>query len=261
MDVSKALELIQSTAVDASRPVVTRLEGQPQYVLVSKGDTLAKHDLPPPKWSHKLASLWSLFALAGELSANNLEADVSVWHNAETIQLVHHMLWRRDTATFVLEETDCLVALRKFSKEEYSQPALIKLLRVQMAEAHLHDLILVLRSLNFRSCQQVQGDVQHGSTSMGRSIEQALATKNLDKPLPEDFQVACRYWQNLPPEIGDRLAIKTNVALDVNFASCGFALTPSRDDLITNALWVHQQLEEWLLSKLPKGVAVYHGTP
>jgi len=260
MDMRDTLKLLQETAVNADRPIVTRIDGQPRYVLVSKGNTLAQHDLPAPRWEHQLYSLWALIDLAKLIDTG--DGTVSVWHDAEKIQLVHDMQWRRDTASFALQESDCLAAVRELVEDsEYSQRELISLLRIKMAEAHLDDLILVLRSLNFRVGTQTQSDVQHASTSMGKSIEQAIATKNLETPLPEDFEVPCRYWTNLPGEIGERIVVNTRIALEVDFAACAFELTPSRDDLVTNAVWAHEQLAAWLVKQLPEGVPVYHGTP
>lgn len=176
---AETLDKIQGLVERAHGAQVVRPADEPKHVYwLQHAGTLERHTAAPEPRNHTVTSIDSLVVeieQAGE--------DATVWVSREGVTL----LWdddRRDKVRLPLSLSAQVLALGDMAKAAYHQKDLVYLLRTTFRDCLelAGDLVEVLRRIRFSAHESADTSVQHGRTSIGKSLSAELTGT---KTLPE----------------------------------------------------------------------------
>lgn len=180
MDI-QTLSKIESLVKDANRIEVIHPQAEPSHVcLVRNGVNLDRKEAAPATRKHVASSLDTLIAKAAETSE---DSGAEVWVDRTGVVLLLDAN-RRDTVSYPLGLSDQVKALEAVATKPLSQKDIIFLLRTTFRDSLglAGDIVPILRNVKFNAEQKGESEVQHGRSSVGKSI---TAEVTGTKALPE----------------------------------------------------------------------------
>lgn len=208
----EALQYLLEVTDSKKKPI--RIDGKSNHTtyLIDGVEKSFADDLPTR--NHKASSLEAI----KHYSKNSM--DPVIWHHGNLVALVMNDTQpdpdfgeghRGDMVTWKLtgsQKIDAVaVAGQKRSHPEFVR-FIVKNFRNELAESQ-PDLLGTIRQLNFSQNIEAEGNVQHGSESMGRSIKQKVTGAT---ELPETVHMKLRRWAEV--EIYANYEFLLNVDLD-----------------------------------------------
>lgn len=185
-----ALEYLAKRFHDGNKATLLSIPGDGRKAYVDQAGTVTPYDVPPSPRSHTVDSVEDLIAAAGLWDNGAV-----VWINADKVVLVIDDADRRDTVTLPLVKSHQFQTLVRMSNTpQMDQQQLIRLLRIDLPGALSRaELLTTIRQIKFRQSSSGESNVQHGSESLGRSIEAQVTGAN---DIPEQVAVSCNVYQN-----------------------------------------------------------------
>lgn len=213
--------------------------------------------LPPPR-KHTVQTLDDLITSAKRWQQEfDAENNGVIWIGEHHVVLVPDDEDRRDSITMPLVRTDLWELICTLTRNPIvDQPALIRLLRVQLAAmVGSTELLAKVRLIRFRGSEDSTSNLNHGQESLGRSIEREIVGGG---DLPEQLQVYAQPWINGAPDASDS---KIRIDFEIRIADKQFSLRPFPDDL-QDALTEHKEaIKQHLHEALGDKQTVLFGTP
>lgn len=226
--------------------------------IVQFNDELKTFHLDPPNRAHKVQTLDDLVTAAKRWQTAVSDQSLGViWIGEGAIVLHPDDETRRDAITMPLVKTDLWELVTTLAKNSIvDQPALVRLLRVQLAAmAGSVELLSKVRNIRFKSAEEGHSNLQHGNESMGRTIEREVA--GADK-LPEQLQVWAQPWINGAPDASDS---KLRIDFEIRVTDKNFSLRPFPDD-VQDALQEHREaIKQYLQEQLGDNQTILFGSP
>ncbi len=218
------VELIQETAVRASKATVLETKEPWHVIRVAKPDGAIETLEPVPHVrSHEAESLASLISFAKSVCAgkHGEHANPVVWYGVKEVALVVDDETRRDTVHLLLRWTSQLQSLVDAAGKAFQQESFIRFLRVEMAGAldESAGLIARLRTIKWVRGDDGQATVEHGKSSMGRTINAAV--HGVDA-IPEEVSLCIRVFN----AVDIRTCAHIRCAIDINATEKTFKLIP-----------------------------------
>lgn len=247
MDTTKeAIELIQETAVDAANVSVVTIPGDKETVLLSQGGKYEKHTLPVERRKHVSFDIESLLEVASKYD-NHV-----IWHSEAAIILVLDDDDRRDSVTLTLEKSSVFKIVESLGRSKLNQKQLVRLLKVDLADAVDPTLLSTVRTLNFTKTDSTKSDMQAAASTYGKSVEaKVIGTSDL----PDEFLLSTNVYSNV---LADQ-KYPIRISLEVDLEDHTFSLAPIGDQVRE----VIQATQEKLHDALVAGGAtrVLYGRP
>jgi hypothetical protein len=250
--IAEALELIQSTAVDAHGVAVVPIELRNAKLLAHKG-ILSEHPTGIPARNHHASDLESLAAVV--VDYGDKENSI-VWHNGNNVVAVldsAEKSYRDDKVSWTLTESVKWAKLTRDAPTARTHADFVRFIVQNLRDeldASAPGLLGIIRNLKFKSADEQTGNIQQGRESMGRQIEAEITGAG---DLPETIIVRVRRWASLE-YVG---AIECLLVLDTHERK--LSLRPLADQLEQAEhgaqSWLHEQLQGAV--ECP----VYYGTP
>jgi len=190
MELQKAIQLIQETAVRAAGP--HEVVGGKRHVttLFANGEYAAfEHDRPPRR--HSACDIPTLLAKTTDRS--------TIWHQGDRVIAVlddSDASHREDFVELKLDPSDKWTALADAGRpREHAEFVrwLYENLRDELNEAS-PGLLGVLRNLRFRTVDDEEKSIKHGRESMGRSIDSEITGA---EAIPETIKLQIRRWSSI----------------------------------------------------------------
>ena len=248
--IKDALELLQSTAVDASgaQHLVDSADGrQKHYVL--KGERFAI-DVGPPLRNHVVDSLEDLIKFAEKEAG-----DFSVWHCDDAVTLICDHTAQRDTVRFLLPFSrpfKTLYALDGEAGNHFDQRAFIRLLHRTLGVDSA--TVAKFRRLDFKVIQAAEGEHQHGKDRLGQSVHaEVKGTSDLPGSLVVNVPVYDAAGER------DTEAICCSIDLDPQRSQIIFEPVPGELSLAIESR--QASIRERLTAALDEEARVYSGQP
>jgi hypothetical protein len=254
----ETLELIQQTAKQAQAPVVVEslnTDGRTAYV--QQGGEIKQFPLPAKPRDHRVGSLADLILFA---QREDNKSPI-VWHGVECVVLVTNDADRRDSVTLPLTLSERFKTLQMLAEEKpaLTQVEFIRLLRVDLGLDNTA-VVAKFRKLDWSNGAEANGDIQHGSAKLGKSI--AAKVQGIDA-LPDELPVEVPVYQ----QTGERQAYIVQCLIEIDTLNQRFQLIPKADELervvdLAQA-GIHERLNVALNSDAATdaNVPVYYGTP
>ena len=221
-----AIQVIQETAVKASRAAVLPIEGEVSHVvrIAHPDGSVTRHVLDPNPRLHEFSTLGALIAFTrNAIEGRHGEANPVVWLGEHSVSVVVNDETRRDVGILSLQVTPQFEALQTRATATWrSQTDMIRLLRLDLADTlpgDSTDLLARMRNVRFKSAADGHGNVQHGKESMGRSINAEVLGVDT---LPDDVTLAVRVYA--VPDL--RTTQNIRCALDIAVEEQQFRLVP-----------------------------------
>lgn len=220
-----AIELIQETAVQASRAAVLSETQQPSHImLIAKpnGD-IERVECDAHPRDHEFDSLEALFKFAKNAQESKHGAgDVVVWYGASGVRVILDDKTRRDKGRLTLHRTPQWKEL--WSGETATPRGQVdfgKFLRINMADTRPDGskLLHLIRNLKFTAGADGEGNIQHGKESFGRAISAQVSGV---EAFPEEITLDVRVFD--VPDLTMRA--KVVCALDILVHEERFRLVP-----------------------------------
>lgn len=256
MITEEALQLLQTTAVDAAHLRVSPIPGDPRNVLVSSATEYDVRPIPPADRKHTVNALPDLVALAVD---NPGKQSRSIWHSSRAVVLLFDHDDRRDTATMPLERTTVFAWLEEIGKGvKVDQRTFVSLLKTKLADAiSLQDattFLAVLKRITFKRTATTDSDLEKGREALGRSIEDQCSGAD---QLPDELTVTTPVYRN----VEGLTAATVKLFVSVDHEEQRFTLTPIGDAVPLAVDGTQQQLGEHLAEEVTGAATVIHGTP
>lgn len=248
---TEALESLAAQAVQAQEARELKLPGDGRVTYVDQGGTLTKYDVSPPLRSHRVDSVDDLIAAAKKWNKSPV-----VWLNGDSIVLLPDDADRRDKVSLPLVKSHQFATLVRLGKEPMlDQQGLVRLLRIDLqGAAGRADLLAVVRKIKWRQSSAGDASIQHGSESLGKSIEAEVSGAGA---IPEQVLVSCPVYQNH----GEReFKVSILCDLEIDAASQKFRFRPLPDEIerVTDAAL--DGIRSRIADALPD-TAMFYGTP
>lgn len=230
------------------------VEGVPsngRSVLLEHNGQLVRQPIDPPMRKHTVSDLESLIQAHNEWAGDDAGLGI-VWVNENAITLVLDDLDRRDTVTLPLHKSQTYESIQRLvSSPKINQADLIRLLRTTLrCVSDVAKLRLAVQSIKWKQAEEGQSVVEHGKSSLGRSVEMEVAGGG---DLPEAIIA------EFPPFINLFECPKINVPLDLEIGmDRTFAVRPLVDHLSAGVRNVLSMLAERMTKE---GMKVFMGTP
>lgn len=231
---------------------VVRAEAEPAHVyyLRAEDGTLVRTVAESPPVKHAADNLNTVVDIA------NAGDSAAVWVRSFAVVVTFAT---RSSARLELKSSDPLAQLSEWAKHkpQLAQASLVTALRTTFAGtlgAH-PDLVAVLRKVRFNLSQTTVGEVAHGKSSLGKTIEgEVYGTA----AIPETIKLNVPVYAN--PFLG---AVRAEVvcALDPDAATGNFRVIPLPGEIETACEIGAQAVAGILRENLTDGVPVYFGSP
>jgi hypothetical protein len=191
-----AIELIQNTAINASKAEVLEVEQDPDHVLrIAKPDgSVERIECDPTPREHEFASLEALIKFTKSAQEGKHTAgDVVVWYDNRNVRVVLDDKTRRDKGRLILVWTPQWLELwEDATAKARGQVDFARFLRINMADT-LPDgskLLQLIREVKFRAGQDGEGKIEQGKESFGKAINaQVLGVEAFPEEVTLDVRV------------------------------------------------------------------------
>lgn len=180
MDI-QTLSKIESLVKESNRVEFIHPDAEPKHIyFVRNGVNLDRKEAAPATKKHVASSIDTLVAKAAETSKNS---GAEVWVDRTGVVLLLDSN-RRDTVSFNLSLSNQMMVLDELKSKALSQKDIIFLLRTTFRDSLglAGDIVPVLRNVKFNAEQKGESEIQHGRSSVGKSI---TAEVTGTKVLPE----------------------------------------------------------------------------
>lgn len=253
------VDRIAELAVRANSTTVVNLAAEPDHVyLLARPDGTAdvRHAGPKPR-RHVAGSLDTVVTLAKEHAETSALSAV-IWYSRKAIVCLLDDATRRDQVRFDLQCSKQIETLQVLEgiRKPFKQAELLSLLRVTFAKCldQTGNLVEILRRIKFRQASAGESVVQHGKSSLGRSVEAELTGTGA---LPEYVTLHVPIWTNLV--VGEQ---SVQCALEPDAATETFQLIPLPGEIENATQRAERVIYERLLDAVGDApIAVYLGTP
>lgn len=186
---------------------------------------LIEKDVPADLRAHSVDSVADIVAAAQRWKTKNI-----IFISGREVVLVLDDDDRRETVTMDLKQTALFETLAKLNESpKMDQTQLIRLLRRDLRKATEAEKILPLvRNIKFKQHTEGSSFVQHGSESLGRTIENEVLGIDKDNPLPSLIVVNTSVYQNPGEEV---FSLGIGLDLEILTTEQKFVLKPMPGDL------------------------------
>lgn len=204
------------------------------YYVANGEDGWERVEAEPQPRKHTTTSLETLVAIAKEQMASYQEPQdpeepargpVVFWVSRNGVVCLLDDQTRRDRVDFSLHLSKQMELLGQLEGRQnwMSQTDFVRLLRISLAGTLVSpELLTAVRRVKFRQAVSGERVVEHGKSSLGRSIESELTGSGI---LPEEVRLCVRIWDELPE------MSTINCALEIDSATEKFFLVPLPGEL------------------------------
>jgi len=254
--IQQAIQYIadQATAkANEKRATLFAVPGDGRKVVIEHNGTLVDRDVPPPLRSHAVSSVDDLIT-----AANKWNTAPVIWINDQTIVLVIDDADRRETVSLTLIYSAVFQAVAKLETNSWlDQPTLIRLLRRELRGANgAAALLASVRKISFKQHASGHANIQHGSESMGQSVENEVTGAG---DLAESLTIPVNVFAN-PGEDAKDKAVVIGLDIDVDAKQQKFRLQPLPDEINLAKTTALAGIRTTIAKALPK-VTVLFGKP
>lgn len=257
--IQEGVNAIVELAKSAGAKIIETNQEPPGVYYVRGGDgALTKVKAETAPRSHKVDSIETIVAFADRFADK-----ASVWLAFEGVKVLVDDDVRNESAHLPLRPSKPMETLANYDNEGWkkyplTQAEFILLLRTTFARAGATGgLLATIRSLRFRSAVEASGNIQHGKSSVGKAIDQAVTG---EKDIPETVVFDIPVFES-----GFLSLQKVEVAIDINLAGERFYLIPLPGEVAGAKERACRQIEEFLISTIgEKGEVrnrIYRGLP
>lgn len=250
-------EAIGAQAVKAEAARIVTEAGLPPHKMAIRRSTgeIEIEDRPPAPRSNRPASIETLFGLVMEEKGESAE----IWYSRRRVVGVMDSDTRWDVATFTIEMAPQILALLQIEKSPplLSQKSLVLALRTTFDGClpGFPDFIRIVRELRFETKAEGHGVIEHGKTSLGKSVRSELYGTS---SIPEYVTFEVPVFLNVPGQ--PRQSVRC--AIEIHPESQNLQIIPLPGQ-IEGAI---REAEELLGGHIRSGVgeipiAVYYGEP
>lgn len=211
--------------------------------------TKTKADVTPR--AHKADKIETIVALA-----DRFPESAAVWLAFDGVSVLVDDETRRESARLDLKPSKQFETLLKYDGEGWrnlplTQQEFILLLRTTFARTGATGgLLATIRSLRFRSAVEASGNIQHGKSSVGKAVDQAVSG---EKEIPETVVFDIPVYES-----GIYVLAKVEVAIDINIAGERFNLIPLPGELAAAKELACNQIEKFLTNTIDKDGEVHN---
>ena len=247
------IDCISERAVKAAGPFVTPVAAEPEHVYLLNG---VRQIAEPRPRDHKAMSLQTIVAFAMRDVDSHDGNPPATWYSRSGVVLLLSDTTRRDRVTLALDYSPQLKRLQALEAQPkpFGQRELIFMLRTTFAHclAPAGNILDVLRCVKWRSKAAADATVQHGKTSIGKTLEQELTGTGA---LPEYLTLDVPIFASGFP------ALRGNVelALEPDAATETFQLLPLPGSIETAIADAEARIGAELRAALGEGAAIYYG--
>lgn len=247
---SDVVDLAQKSAV----PLVITKPGDPNsWLLLRPGLEALEFPRVTPDMRFGVRDLASFINAVERWKSD----DSSVWIGENHVVAILNSS-RLNRITLPLSATPMWQLLNSLTGYKFEQAELVRLLRVQMSDvAGTPELITAVRNVKFRTVEEINQNIERGSSSLGKNVERAVSSSgDLATTLMVSTTVFDLTLDDVPTM---QLPFGVRVDVDVDLEKRKFLLTPIATDM-RNALkfslaTLQRDLEEAL------ECSVYQGDP
>lgn len=219
------VEAISLLAVNAGEPRTMRLPGGKRMMLIVAGREIVECDVPPADRNFAANDLESFADLL--VVGENPIAFVSPREAGGIVDVTGYLdrTDRREKVCFVLRPSNSLSAVTTLTTFQ-DQKTVVSLLRDQLFGCCDVTLLKQMRSIDFTRKGDGSSNVQHGSESLGRSVEATVQSRHGELPEAVAFSLP---WFCLDEfaEITQSLTF----AFDIDVTNQRVRLVPRGDEL------------------------------
>jgi hypothetical protein len=200
--------------------------------------------------SDRVRSIADLTDWVAWLGASGLEVECFVQPALVTLAISREDVIT-DRAEVALTHSVEWMAVQQLLKGPVSQKDFLKLLRGPLARAIKPSMVSIFRSITFRSTSTTD----RGASTLGRSVESAVASANGDIPEHLDLEVAV-----FDPAIASLSTATLTLCIDTNFEAERFEIYPLGDTLGVALTGAISEIRGLLTAGLPEKSMVVLGT-
>ncbi len=259
----EAIDKIVSLTTEGVKPSVFRPDPEPGHVyyLATADGRVERREAEPSPRKHVVHDLVSLAALAGDFAPDPESGELSqlaCWYSRGGFTLLLDDQTRRDRVTLPLTPSPQMTILEGWARQVtwLEQAKLVQTLRIYFGRyLDSQTPVETFRRLKFRQTQAGEKAVEHGRSSIGRSLEAELTGAG---SLPAELTLY------LPAFAGPLAEVFTTVRLlvEIDAQAERIALVPDGGSLDGNWARVEEELAKRLREAL-EGIecGVYRGVP
>lgn len=179
-------------------------------------------EVPPARRKHEVDSVADLIA-----AASTWKDSPVVWVDQSKVVLVTDDKVRRDSVTLPLRKSSAFQTIESLKNtKHFGQPELIRLLRVEFRKAAgAAEILAAVRKIKFRQSSEGHADIQHGSESLGKAIENQVSGAG---SIPELLIVPTNVYAN-PGEEG--FVFEIGLDLEIDVTNQRFSVRPIPDEI------------------------------
>ncbi len=234
--------------------VLTEEDGLPKgYYRMRDGEMKV---VPPDRRAHVAKDLTAVIAFSDKEIQGGLDTFPSIWYSRKAVVCLIEDADRRDRVTLPLQfsqQLDWLMSMEK-CKKAWGQRELILLLRTLMRPAlgSAGNIIDILRGVRFEVQTEGNSVVQHGKSSLGKSLRQEIAGAGA---IPEYVTFSPRIWES-----GFHSQQPIECALEPDAGSQSFQVIPIPGQIEAAIVAAESAIGEALRAACGD-VPVYYGEP
>lgn len=247
----EALEFLAKTITTGNAAKVLPIPGDGRKVYVDQAGELRGLDIPPSVRGHLVETVTDLVAAAERWGKEGV-----IFINSDAVTLVTDDSDRRDTVILPLRKSHAFQTLERLDKTpSLDQVQFIRLLRIDLqGAANRADLLTAVRKIKFRQSSAGESNVQHGSESLGRTIENEVSGAG---NIPEQLAVTCSVFAN--PGL-DEIEHSVMCDLEIVATESKFRFRPLPDELADVQSAALAEIHGQLMDKLDS-IGIFYGTP
>lgn len=230
MNIKEAVEYLVEQGVrreKARDAKVLTIQNQRRKSFIVYNDEIREYDAMPAEEDVVLLALDDVSIYLNACNELMPEFKPRLYVSEESVAIVDHTE-NRECARFVLKYTDAFNLLQTFHRRNVAQDEFIRMLKIDLRGSceEATTLLPIVRKLRWKSVSAGQSVVQHGSESLGSSVERELS--GFDGAFPEYLTVATPLLSISPyAEMPERFS----VSLDIITSEQRFMLTSFSDEL------------------------------
>ena len=250
--IAEALEYLIKCGQASQAHVIDGVPGPKHTARIETRDgNIVMVNAEPDPRDHKARDLSAIIAFAEAEQTKNS----AVWYSRDAVVCLINDDDRRDRVTLRLDLSPQILQLMAFEKNTISlkQSQLVILLRTTFAGclSTAGEIITIVRNLKFKATIDGQSNLQHGSSSVGRALQQEITGA---KAIPEEITLDVPIFANAFNFTG-----RIRVAIDIDIATETFRLIPLPLEIERAIAGAENKIGEALNGSLD--VEALYGTP
>lgn len=247
------LDRLQAKAVSAADVRVIDVP-QLRQVIIKSGDAWGLHDIAAPARDATFDTFESLVMACNDKKfAPDPEIYVDLGDDTVTVLLDRGQ--RHDTAKLALVPSDRWQFISSLAgeKDGMEPQEWVRQLRFKLPDSGCENLIRALRKVDFRRRADGSVEVEHGRSSLGKSVENVVQGR---EDIPEFIDVKVSMFTDI--SFDSRVTIRLGIHIDVIEESV--VIAPLADELARAGEAVAKRLTDELRAALPS-LPVWSGSP